>query len=168
MRQQPVQARNPGIPDALDPVAHDFSRHSRFLGHRQVARAGAEHGDGTGPFRQRLFLDGHTSGDRVMNGPLEFFAQCPGVFGRGAGDEHPLFQRQDFRGDVHHLFRCFAGTKNHFRKPLAQGTMRVHLGKAKIGQRRGLKGAQDPAAADFPGAEFFQKFYGFRCRHVGF
>ena len=166
MRQQPVQTGNAGVADPLDPVAHDFGGHGRFLGHRQVTRAGANDGDGAGPFRQRPFLDGHTTGDGVVNRLLEFFAQRPGLFGRDAGDQHPLFLGQDVRGDFNRLIRRFTGTKNHFGKTLAQGAMCVHLGKAKIGQRRGLKGAEHLPATRTASPESFQQLNRFARGHL--
>ena len=53
--EQPMHPGHAHVGDALDTVAHDLRRHRRLLGHRQVARAGADHGDGPRPLGQGRF-----------------------------------------------------------------------------------------------------------------
>ena len=62
-REHPVQAGHADVVDALHAVAHDFGGDGGFLGHRQIARAGADDGDETGALGQRFFLDGHAAGE---------------------------------------------------------------------------------------------------------
>ena len=144
------------VVNALDAVAHDFGGDGGFLGHRQIARAGANDGDEPGALRQRLFLDGHAAGERMMDGALEFFAQRAGVFGVMRVTSTRLIVCQKFGGDFDDLLRRLARAKNHFGKTLAQGAMRVHLRKAEVGHRRGLKGLQDFLARNFSGAKLVQ------------
>ena len=58
---KPMQAGHADVVNALDPVAHDFRRHRRFLGHGQIAGAGANDRDGSGTFGQRFFFNGHAT-----------------------------------------------------------------------------------------------------------
>jgi hypothetical protein len=102
-----------------------------------------------------------------MNGVFEFFTERAGMFGCDTGHEHALFAFQKSGRNFDNLPRRFAGTENHFRKTLAQCAVHVHLRKAQVHDRRGLKCAHDFFARDFPGAERLQKFYGFTGCHKG-
>jgi len=68
--QQPVQPGHARVRHALDAVAHDFRRHRRLLRHGQIARAGANDRDDSRPPGQRLFLDGDTPRQFVVDGEL--------------------------------------------------------------------------------------------------
>ena len=164
-REHPVQAGHADVVDALDAVAHDFGGDGGFLGHRQIARAGTDDGDEPGALGQRLFFDGHAAGEAMVDGGLEFFPQGVGMFGSDAGDEHRLAMIQKFGRDFDDLFRRLAGAKNHFGKIFPQRAVRVHLRETEVGHRRGLEGAENLCARDFPGAKLVQQAGGFGSCH---
>ena len=166
LRQQPVQPGHAHIVNPLDAVAHDFRRHRRLLRHRQIAGAGADDADGSRALGQRFFFDGDATGEFVVNGPLEFFAQRAGMCAGDARDEHARFGRQDFRGDFDDLFRRLAGAENDLGKTFPERAVGVHLGKAEVGHGRRLEGLQDLVAADSAGAELFQQLNRFGNGHV--
>ena len=101
-----MQAGHADVADALDAVAHDFGGDGGFLGHGQIARAGADDGDGAGAFARGLFFDGDAARDFVMDGALEFFAQRARMFGGDAGDEDALLALEEFGGDADDLRRA--------------------------------------------------------------
>ena len=74
--KEPVHAGHAHVSDALHAIAHDLSGDRRLFGHRQIAGASADHGDGPGPFGQRLALDGHAARQLVINGALKMPAQA--------------------------------------------------------------------------------------------
>ncbi len=148
-REHPVQAGHADVVHAFHAVAHDFGGDGGFLGHRQIARAGADDGDEAGALAAWFFLDGHAAGDVVMDGAFEFFLQRAGVFGGDAGDEHWLSMLQQFGGDLDDLFRRLARAENHFGKIFAERAVRVHLRETEVGHGRGLKCAAEPFRAGF-------------------
>ena len=81
--KQPVHAGHAHVGDSLHAIAHDLGGDGGLLGDRQVAGAGADHGDGAGPLGQGLALDGHTPCQLVMHGALEI-AGAAGARGSGA------------------------------------------------------------------------------------
>jgi hypothetical protein len=68
-------------------------------------------------------------------------------------------------GDADNLFRCFAGAKNHFGKTAPQAPVRVHLGKAQVNDRGGLKSLQDFIAGQLAGSESLKEFDRFTRGH---
>ena len=69
------------------------------------------------------------------------------------------------RGDLLHLPRRFSRAVNDLWKSFAQCAVRVHLGKAQIGQRCRLKSAQHTRRAGFSGAIILQQLARFLCPH---
>ena len=92
-----------------------------------------------------------------MDRALEFFAKRAGVFGGDPGDEHRLAERKKFGGDFDDLIRRLAGAKNDFGEVFPERAVRVHLCKAEVGHRRGLKGLQNFFPRDFSRAKLFQQ-----------
>jgi len=165
--ERAMQSGDADVMRAFDAVAHDFGGDGGFLGHRQIARAGADHGDEAGALRQRFFLDGHATGGGMMDGELEFFLQRAGVLGGDAGDEHRLAVLQKFRRDFDNLLRRLARTEDHFGEILAERAVRVHLREAEVGHRRGLKRVQHLLHRNFSGAKLLQQLRGFGRCHRG-
>ena len=101
----------------------------------------------------------------MVNGVLELPADEARVFDGDARNEDALFPREEFSGDFDNLTGRFAGAKNDFGKILAQRPMGVHLGKAEVGDGRGLEGAQHGFAGRAAGAKIFQQLAGFGSCH---
>ena len=74
--------------------------------------------------------------------------------------------REQFGRDFYHLPRRLTGAKNNFRKPFAQGTMRVYLREAKVRDRCHLKCVQHVIATYAARAKFLQQSNGFGSRHA--
>ena len=102
----------------------------------------------------------------MVDGGLEFFAQRAGMCIGDARDENARIGRQNFRGYFDDLFRRFAAAENDFGKTLAERTVHVHLRETEVGDRRGLKCAQDFFARNYSGAELFQQADGFSNGHA--
>src|ERR1035441_1376110 len=81
-------------------------------------------------------------------------------------DENARIGRQNFRGYFDDLFRRFAAAENDFGKTLAERTVHVHLRETEVGDRRGLKCAQDFFARNCSGAELFKQADGFSNGHA--
>ena len=163
--QNAVQPGHARVRHALDAVAHDLRRHRRLFRHRQIARARANHHDGSGPPGQRLFFDGDAPRQFVMDGELEFPAQFPRLLRRDARDEDALFVFQEPVSDFQDLLRRLARAEDDFWKTLAQRAVRVHLREAEVGEGRGLEGAQHLVPAGFAGAKFLQQSNCFNGSH---
>ena len=101
-------------------------------------------------------MNGDAARDFMMHGVTKLLPQGAGVLRADAGDEHVLFEFDEFSGDLHDLHRSFARAVNDFWKALAQRALRVHLREAEVGERRGLKGAEHLLAARVACAELFQ------------
>jgi hypothetical protein len=101
----------------------------------------------------------------MVDRQLEFFAERAGVFGRDARCQNPLAVFPELGRNLHDLFRRLAGAKDDFGKISPQRAVRVHLGKAEVGHRRGLECAQNMVAGNYSGVELFQQLVGFGGCH---
>src|ERR1035441_5571132 len=165
--KQPVYAGHAYVRDSLHAIAHHLGRDRRFLGHWQIAGAGANHRNGPGPFGQGLVLEGHTPRQLVINGALEMPAQSARMFGRGPSDQHPLLAGEELGRYLHHLLRRLARAKDDFGEPSAQRAVSIDLRKAEVRYRRRLELAQNLVTAYSARSELFQEFDCFRRGHLG-
>ena len=76
--EQAVDAGHADVVDGLDLVAHDLGGNNSFLGHRNIGRTGAQHGDGALAFGQGLVRDGDGAGGFVVFTETNFNA-TPGA-----------------------------------------------------------------------------------------
>ena len=162
-----MQTGNADIADAFDAVAHDFRGHGRFLGHRQVARAGTNDGDGSRQLGQRLFLDGHAPGQFMVHGPLEAPAQQARVLLPDASDQDVLLVLKELGGNLDDLRGRFTGAEDDLGEASAQRTVGVYGGEAKLHHGRRLEFAQHLVAAGAARSKLLQELNGFRCGHLG-
>jgi len=161
-----MQSGNADIADAFHMVAHDFRGDRRFLGHRQIAGAGADHRNEAWPLSSRSRFDGDAPGNLMVTRAAEFSAQNTGVFGRDSSDQNALLVGEQLRGDADDLDGRLARAKNHLRKAFAQRPVRIHLRKTKVGNGRGLKGAQHLIAARAAGAKSLEQLNRFGFCHI--
>ena len=100
-----------------------------------------------------------------MNRAFAGLFEKAGVGEGNSGYQNTLLVLKQLRRDVDDLRGGLAGAENDFRKALAQGPVRIDLGEAEIGYRRGLELSQHIVPADTTGAEFLQQFDSFRRGH---
>ena len=101
--QKPMQPGHAHVINPFHPIAHDFGGDNRFLGDGQVAGPGADDGDGSRPFGERFFLDGHATGDRMEDGGLEFFSHQARLIRGQPCDQDSVFPGQNGGRDFHNL-----------------------------------------------------------------
>jgi hypothetical protein len=101
----------------------------------------------------------------VVDGVSEFFAQRAGLCFGCARDQDAVLLLHQLGGDADNLFRCFARAENHFGKTSPQPTVCVHLGKAQVNDRGGLKSLQDFIAAQRAGSVSLKEFDRFTRGH---
>jgi hypothetical protein len=116
-RKEAMQAGDADIGDAFDFDAEDRKRDGGFLGHRQIAGAGAHDADARGAARMGCGFDRDAAGGLVPDGGGKFTHDGGKVLRAGAGDEHDRAAAEDGAGDGRDLFGRLALPKTTSGKP---------------------------------------------------
>ena len=132
---QAVNAGDSDIVDGVHFVAHQFGGDLGFLGHRDIAGAGADHGDPALAVHGAVAPEADGAGKRKVFGAGELRGDQGGALAVGARDQHVLGIGQQALRDGGDLFRRLALGEDHFRHAVAQGAMVVHLGEAQVFKR---------------------------------
>jgi hypothetical protein len=102
----------------------------------------------------------------MMTRVFETFAERPRVVIARPGNQNSVFVFDEFGGDPYDLFGCFAFAEDHLGKATTQPAVGVHLGKAQVDDRSGLKSSQYLFASQRARAKSFKQFNGLGCGHA--
>lgn len=132
MSKQAMEAGDTDVEQALDCMAHELGGNGGFLGHWQVAGAGAEDRNVAMAFGERRVLESDATSLRVVYGFAIPFADRASVFRADASDEDPSMGLVKLGRNFFDLLGRFTGAEDDFGKPFACGPFQIDLGKAKI------------------------------------
>ncbi len=159
VREQPMDAGDADVVQARDAVARQLGRQRRFLGDRQVGRAGSNHQDlSAADDRRRRVNDRRTRAcaeyDRLGNAARNRAA--------GSGSRRvisTLWPIVEAARDLDDLFRRLACAENHFGKAGAQGAVMIDLGEAEVVERQRAQLIERGIGAERAGAHLAQQVF---------
>ena len=157
-REEPVDAGNADIVIFLHAVAHDLGGDDRFLGDRDVGRAGTENRNQAGTLGLRLERDGDGVGGGVIPGFRERALDGPVSFLAGASGQEFVVVFENRASNLHNLNRRFAFAVDDFRKAFAQRPVPVHTREVEVVRVERLELARGDSGFDLAGLDGSQQF----------
>ena len=132
---QAVNAGDSDVVDGVHVIAHQFRGDLGLFGDRDIAGAGADHGNSSFAAQGAVAPEADRPGKGQIFGLRKLCGDQVGAFAVGAGNQNILSVSQQALGDGNHLPGCLALGEDHFRHAVAQGAVVVHLGKSQVFKR---------------------------------
>jgi hypothetical protein len=146
------------IVNGIDFVAHYLSRDAGFLGDRNVAGAGADHGYCSLAARFAIAPVANGAAEREIFASFVLIEERLRHFGRSPGNEHVFGAREEFPGDGEYVIRAFAEAEDDFRHAVAQGAVMIDLGETEILEGHVTQADESRLNVNRAGANIVEKY----------